>query len=44
MANVYKNIQATISSAGSDVSMYTTPTATKSIIKTKIWQTLSISY
>jgi hypothetical protein len=34
MANVYKNIQATISSAGSDVSMYTSPTATTSIIKT----------
>ena len=33
MANVYKNIQATISSAGSDVSMYTSPTATTSIIK-----------
>jgi len=31
MANVYKNIQATISSAGSDVSMYTSPTATTSI-------------
>ena len=35
MANVYKNIQTTvISSAGSDVSMYTSPTATTSIIKT----------
>ena len=34
MANVYKNIQATINSAGSDVSMYTSPTATTSIIKT----------
>ena len=34
MANVYKNIQATISSAGSDVSMYTSPTATTSIVKT----------
>ena len=34
MANVYKNIQATISSAGSDVNMYTSPTATTSIIKT----------
>ena len=34
MANVYKNIQATINSGGSDVSMYTSPTATTSIIKT----------
>ena len=34
MANVYKNIQATISSAGSDVDMYTSPTATTSIVKT----------
>jgi len=34
MANVYKNIQAVISSAGSDVDMYTSPTATTSIIKT----------
>jgi len=34
MANVYKNIQATISSGGSDVSMYTSPTATTSIVKT----------
>jgi uncharacterized protein YabN with tetrapyrrole methylase and pyrophosphatase domain len=34
MANVYKNIQAIISSAGSDVDMYTSPTATTSIIKT----------
>ena len=36
MANVYKNIQATISSAGSDVNMYTSPTATTSIVKTII--------
>jgi len=34
MANVYKNIQAVISSAGSDVDMYTSPTATTSIVKT----------
>ena len=34
MANVYKNIQATISSAGSDANMYTSPTATTSIVKT----------
>ena len=34
MANVYKNIQATISSAGSDVDMYESPTATTSIVKT----------
>ena len=34
MANVYKNIQAVISAAGSDVDMYTSPTATTSIIKT----------
>jgi hypothetical protein len=34
MANVYKNIQTTISSAGSDVDMYTSPDATTSIIKT----------
>ena len=33
MANVYKNIQATISSAGSDVDMYTSPAATTSIVK-----------
>ena len=34
MANVYKNIQTTISSAGSDVDMYESPTATTSIVKT----------
>ena len=34
MANVYKNIQAVISSAGSDVDMYESPAATTSIIKT----------
>ena len=34
MANVYKNIQAVISSAGSDVDMYTSPAATTSIVKT----------
>ena len=34
MANVYKNIQAVISSAGSDVDMYTSPDATTSVIKT----------
>ena len=34
MANVYKNIQTTINQASSDVDMYTSPTATTSIIKT----------
>ena len=34
MANVYKNIQAVISSAGSNVDMYTVPDETTSIIKT----------
>ncbi len=34
MANVYKNIQTTISSAGADVDMYTSPAATTSIVKT----------
>ena len=34
MANIYKNIQAVISSAGSDVDMYESPAATTSIIKT----------
>tara|TARA_Y100001938_G_scaffold3820_1_gene4739 strand:- start:340 stop:678 length:339 start_codon:yes stop_codon:yes gene_type:complete len=33
MANVYKNIQATINASGSDVNMYTSPDATTSIIK-----------
>jgi hypothetical protein len=31
MANVYKNIQAVISAAGSDVDMYTVPDETTSI-------------
>ena len=40
MANVYKNIQAVISSAGADVDMYTSPTATTSIVKTiKLYNT-----
>ena len=34
MANVYKNIQAVITSSGSDDTMYTAPDATTSIIKT----------
>ena len=34
MANVYKNIQTTINASGSDVDMYTSPTATTSIVKT----------
>ena len=34
MANVYKNIQTVINQAGTDVAMYTSPTATTSIIKT----------
>ena len=34
MANVYKNIQATISEAATDVDMYTSPDATTSVIKT----------
>ena len=34
MANVYKNIQAVISSAGSNVDMYTVPAETTSIVKT----------
>ena len=34
MANVYKNIQATITSSASDDTMYTSPDATTSIIKT----------
>ena len=42
MANVYKNIQAVISSAGSDVDMYTSPTATTSIVKSvKLYNTHS---
>ena len=40
MANVYKNIQAIITSSGSDDDMYTAPDATTSIIKTlKIYNT-----
>ena len=40
MANVYKNIQATINASGSDVSMYTSPDATTSIVKTiKLYNT-----
>ena len=34
MANVYKNIQATINQASTDVDMYTSPAATTSIVKT----------
>ena len=34
MANVYKNIQATITSSGSDDAMYTCPDATTAVIKT----------
>ena len=34
MANVYKNIQAVITSSGADDTMYTAPEATTSIIKT----------
>ena len=34
MANVYKNIQATINQAATDVDMYTSPDATTSVIKT----------
>ena len=42
MANVYKNIQALISAAGSDVDMYTSPTATTSIVKSiKLYNTHS---
>ena len=40
MANVYKNIQATITSAASDDDMYTVPDATTSIVKTiKLYNT-----
>jgi len=40
MANVYKNIQAVISSAGADVDMYTTPDETTSIVKSiKLYNT-----
>ena len=42
MANVYKNIQAVISSAGSDVDMYTVPDETTSIVKSiKLYNTHS---
>ena len=42
MANVYKNIQTTISASGSDVDMYTVPDATTSIIKSiKLYNTHS---
>ena len=34
MANVYKNIQAVITSSASDDDMYTSPDATTSVIKT----------
>jgi len=34
MANVYKNIQAIITSSGADDTMYTAPEATTSIVKT----------
>jgi hypothetical protein len=34
MANVYKNIQAIITSSGADDTMYTSPDATTSIVKT----------
>ena len=40
MANVYKNIQTVISSAGADVDMYTAPDETTSIIKSiKLYNT-----
>ena len=42
MANIYKNIQAVISSAGSDVDMYTAPDETTSIVKSiKLYNTHS---
>ena len=42
MSNIYKNIQAVISSAGSDVDMYTAPDETTSIIKSiKLYNTHS---
>ena len=42
MANVYKNIQTTISASGSDVDMYTVPDGTTSIIKSiKLYNTHS---
>ena len=40
MANVYKNIQTVISSAGADVEMYTAPAETTSIVKSiKLYNT-----
>ncbi len=40
MANVYKNIQAVITSSGANDDMYTAPEATTSIVKTlKIYNT-----
>jgi hypothetical protein len=40
MANVYKNIQTVISSAGADVDMYTAPAETTSIVKSiKLYNT-----
>ena len=42
MANVYKNIQAVISEAASDVDMYTVPDETTSIVKSiKLYNTHS---
>ena len=42
MANVYKNIQTTISASGSDVDMYTAPDETTSIVKSiKLYNTHS---
>ena len=42
MANVYKNIQAVIDSAGSNVDMYTAPDETTSIVKSiKLYNTHS---
>ena len=42
MANVYKNIQAVITSSGSDDDMYTSPDATTSIVKSvKLYNTHS---
>ena len=42
MANIYKNIQAKITSAGSDVDMYTAPDETTSIVKSiKLYNTHS---
>jgi len=42
MANIYKNIQATIDQTATDVDMYTSPTATTSIVKSiKLYNTHS---